>query len=146
MYRPSTEAELEATVQDILRDHARATDFINGGSVEGVRLADAGSARTVEILFRHPETGSCLYGWAYPRAWHVATGSTLPNASWVTDEFEHDVEAAGYGPPETCSPDAEGITWWVHPYGGRPASDWTFEDHVERSLRSYALDARPVSR
>jgi hypothetical protein len=124
-------------VSSSLRQHGHDPDI----SVLDVRLAVASGRSTIQVIYRFPEIGPCLYGWSFDWA------SAEPiDPGWITEAFDEQNLAGGWGPPERCDPDNEGITWWVHPYGGREYGDWTFADHVESAVRGYFPSARPVSR
>ena len=50
------------------------------------------------------------------------------------------------GLPDSCDPDGDGVTWIDAAFGGRRFTEFTFEDHVEAAVRSYAPSARVIDR
>ncbi len=158
--RASADASVHSSVQgwsgrtgELLPPRPR----IRGCTFEEVRLAGEHPDTRLQFIFRAERFGDCRYGWE-AELWHDdeedADGGDaepgLPDPESLAGEIlislMENLEASGYGPPDECDPDEEGITWVRHPYGGRASWDWTFADLVERALRHYVPAARPFSR
>lgn len=137
------ELELLEQAQAMVGRTEFGDEMLDGGEVRHVRLASVEGGTTLQVLFTYPEHGDCLFGWEFKYPW---TADEVGRLRWIAPLDSFDEDMATKGPPESCNPDAEGVTWFVDPYGGRSHQEWTFEDHVEQALRNYAVSARPVSR
>lgn len=132
--------------------------YMPGFEFEAVRLAGEHPHTRLQFIFRAAHFADCRYGWEADLWDHEddyaeddendEPGLSDPDslAGEILMSLMENLEAAGYGPPDECDPDEEGITWVRHPYGGRASWDWTFADRVERVLRQYVPSARPFSR
>ncbi|MEA2827701.1 MAG: hypothetical protein QOG43_2140 [Actinomycetota bacterium] len=132
--------------------------FIRGCIFEPVRLAGEHPDTRLQFIFRSERHANCRFGWEVS-LWHdgdseggdsddVAPGLPDPEnfAGDILLTLMENLEAAGYGPPDECDPDKEGITWVTNPYGEKPSWEWDFADEVEWALRQYEPASRPVSR
>jgi hypothetical protein len=129
-----------------------------GFTFEQVRLAGQHPDTRLQFVFRSERHADCLFGWEADLwhddedEWDEPDGEDpgLPDPESYAGEIlialMENLEAAGYGVPDECDPDPEGITWVRNPYGGKPSWDWDFADHIEYALRQYVPSARPVSR
>jgi len=133
--------------------------YIPGFTFELVRLAGQHPNTRLQFVFRSEQHADCRFGWEMG-LWHDDEDpegdddgdedSGLPDpesyAGEILGTLMENLEAAGYGPPDECDPDDEGITWVRNPYGGKPSWDWGFGERVEYALRQYVPSARPVTR
>jgi hypothetical protein len=129
-----------------------------GFTFEQVRLAGQHPDTRLQFVFRSERHADCLFGWEADLwhddedEWDEPDGEDpgLPDPESYAGEIlialMENLEAAGYGVPDECDPDPEGITWMRNPYGDKPSWDWDFADRVEYALRQYVASARPVSR
>jgi len=131
--------------------------YIRGCDFEPVRLVGEHPDTRLQFIFRADRYGDCRYGWEAdlwrddePGGQDGGGEPGLPDPEALAGEIlmslMEDLEASGYGPPDECDPDDEGITWVRDPYGDRASWDRTFVDDVEWALRQYVPKARPHSR